>query len=191
MVGAVGLGDDQGAVGFEVYSPVAFVDQVVVSATERDEVVEIGGAAVLPRGRCGGFGSGRRPWCRYRSRRWGTWRVGLGVVCGSRPVLAARGEGFAVGVDDGGQDDGFAHGPAHGFGRQWAPELVSQTLWSWRPSLAVAASITSTSGAVVAGPAPIPVRRARRARRLGFCRSLGPVALGQGFDFGVDGPEES
>jgi len=44
----VALSDDKRAVGFEADFPAAFVHQVVVSAAQRNEVVQVGGAAVFP-----------------------------------------------------------------------------------------------------------------------------------------------
>ncbi len=46
--GAVGLPDPQGAIGFEFDLPSAFVNQMMVTATQRNQIVQISWSAVFP-----------------------------------------------------------------------------------------------------------------------------------------------
>jgi hypothetical protein len=58
---AVGGFDGEGGGGVELEVPAVLVDQVVVSSAERDEVVELGGAAVWPVPDVVGLAPGRWP----------------------------------------------------------------------------------------------------------------------------------
>ena len=146
--GAVGVVEGDGAVGVQAELPAAFVDVVVVSGAEGEEVVEVGGAALADPGDdvvdltiTEPDGAAGNPQVRYiarNARRWSAVATRRPRPWSSTAPSASRTVGRMV------ASQAIRRIVSGGTG---CPSEVSHTEWGWRPSARVAWSMSTDTSA--------------------------------------------